>query len=112
MNKGLQALIAVAALVVIAAGAVYLMDARREAEERADRAAAVAMVHRFEAQALAKRQQAAAQAEIDACAADLAAYDDRGQTAAFVARATADGSTLTGDTMLAEVEKCREMVAD
>lgn len=111
MSKGLQLLIAVAAVVMTLAGVAYLLDFKREADERADRAAAAEMVRQAEADMWVERQKAKRQAEQDACKADLAAYD-RGNSAPFVARATANGDKLTGENMLAEVQKCRELLAD
>lgn len=108
MNKALQVLVAVAAIVVIAAGGVYLRDAKRQADEQAKREAVAEWVRKAETAAWVEAQKASKQAEVDACAADLAAYE-QGNVSAFVARASALGEPMTGYSMMAEVEKCRDM---
>lgn len=109
MHKALQVLVAIAALVVILAGGAYLLELSQEAEERAALEAEEAAQAQFRSEIWAEIQRAKMQAEIDQCATDLSSYDN-GNSAAFVARAIADGGTLTGDTMAAEVDKCRALV--
>lgn len=110
MTRALQFLLAAAAVVIIAAGCVFLAGAKREADERAEQEAFAAWMRNAQAEALADAQKARRQSEIDACAADLAAYDG-GDAYPFMVRATASGAVLTGETMLAEVAKCRGLVA-
>ena len=110
MNRTLQILIAVACVVVIACGAIFLMDRKEVAEQAAADREWAAMVQRGRAEAFANAQRAKQQAAIDACAAALDAYDSRNETFAFVERVKASGQVLTGDAMLAEVAACRDLI--
>lgn len=102
MHKSVQILIAAACIVVIAAGSIWLMDRKKRADavaakEAADTARAEAMFT-----ALERENENRHKAEADSCRADLEAYDN-GSIIAFVQRAK-------GGDMLAEVNKCRDLV--
>lgn len=102
MHKSVQILIAAACIVIIAAGSIWLMDRKKRADaiaakEAADAARAEAMFT-----ALERENENRRKAEADSCRVDLEAYDN-GSIIAFVQRAK-------GGDMLAEVNKCRDLV--
>ena len=100
--------------------------AERAAVDRVDRRAvrAAAAVEAEHAQrienmiyrARVEAERAAREAEeamvVEACRRDLDAFDNQQATLAFVQRVEASGEPLTGDTMAAEIQSCRDMVAD
>lgn len=110
MNRTLQILIAVACVVVIACGAIFLMDRKEIADQAAADREWAAMVQRSKNEAFAKALSAREQTKVDACAAALDAYDSRNETFAFVERVKASGQVLTGDAMQAEVAACRDLI--
>lgn len=110
MNRALQFLIAAACVVVIACGAIFLLDRKEAADQAAADREFAAMVDRSKAEAFVRALRRKDQALVDACAADLEAYDQRNDSFAFVQRAVATGEKLTGDAMLAEVQKCRDLI--
>lgn len=110
MNRPLQFLIAAACVVVIACGAIFLMDRKEIADKDAADREFAAMIQRSKNEAFANAMRAKQQALVDACATDLEAYDSRNATAGFVQRVAASGEKLTGDAMMAEVQKCRDLI--
>lgn len=96
LHKSVQILIAAACIVNIAAGSIWLMDRKKQAD--AETAKAEAMFTAIE-----RKNEARRKAEADSCRVDLEAYDN-GSIIAFVQRAK-------GGDMLAEVNKCREMIS-
>lgn len=110
MNRTLQILIAVACVVVIACGAIFLMDRKELADQAAADREWAAMVQRSKNEAFAKALSARDQAKVDACSSALDAYNSRNDTFAFVERVKASGQVLTGDAMQAEVAACRDLI--
>lgn len=110
MSRTLQFLIAAACIFVIACGAVFLVDHKQAADKAAADREWAAMMQRSRTEAFADAQRAKQQARVDECQAALDAYDQQGQTFAFVQRVLASGQTLTGDAMLAEVAACRDLI--
>ena len=114
MDRLIKALISTASVIVIAAGGTYIMGeatdyreakAQEQAAKVAERAQAEAWLAELRATRLAKER-----AQVDACARDLDAYDNRNNSIAFVQRAVADGEKLTAEALQAEVAACRELV--
>lgn len=103
MHKSVQILIAAACVVTIAAGSIWLMDRKKQAEAIAAKEAADKARVEATLAVLERQNRSRMNAEIDACRADLEAYDN-GSIIAFVQRAK-------GGDMLAEVNKCREMIS-
>lgn len=102
MHKSVQFLIALTCVIVIAAGSIWLVDRKNEADSiAAKKAADDARVESLFSE-LASENDARQRAAIEACRDDLAAYDS-GSIIAFVQRAK-------GGDMLAEVNKCRSLV--
>lgn len=102
MHKSVQILIAAACIVVIAAGSIWLMDRKKQADAVAEKEAADAARAEAMLTALERKNEDRRKAEADACRADLEAYDN-GSIIAFVQRAK-------GGDMLTEVNKCRDLI--
>ncbi|UXU73823.1 hypothetical protein [Paracoccus sp. SMMA_5] len=102
LHKSVQILIAAACVVTIAAGSIWLMDRKKQAEAIAAKEAADKARVEATLAVLERQNRSRMNAEIDACRADLEAYDS-GSIIAFVQRAK-------GGDMLAEVNKCRDLV--
>ncbi|GEM_PF-5378375 len=111
MNRPLQFLVAVACVVVIACGTIFLMDRKEMADREAAERELSEMMARSRAEARAQVERAEEQKKVDACAADLRAYDEQNETFAFVQRVTSTGSTLTSDSLLSAVSDCRDLVS-
>ena len=103
MHKSVQILIAAACVIIIAAGSIWLMDRKKQAEAIAAKEAADKARVEATLAVLERQNRSRMNAEIDACRVDLEAYDN-GSIIAFVQRAK-------GGDMLAEVNKCREMIS-
>lgn len=116
MNQALKALVAVACVAIIAAAGVYLNDRRavRAAAaieaEHAQRMENMMYLARVEAERAAREAEQAM--AVEACRRDLDAFDNQQATLAFVQRVEASGQPLTGDTMAAEIQSCRDLVTD
>lgn len=114
MDRLTKALIAIASVIVIAAGSTYIMGEASDYREAKAQELAAKAAERERAEAWledARAKKAAKErAEIDACARDLDAYDNRNDSSAFVQRATSTGKKLSGEAMLAEVSACRELL--
>tara|TARA_Y100001938_G_scaffold151162_1_gene246707 strand:- start:7274 stop:7738 length:465 start_codon:yes stop_codon:yes gene_type:complete len=111
MNRPLQFLVAVACVVVIACGTIFLMDRKEMADREAAERELSEMMARSRAEARAQVERAEEQKKVDACAADLRAYDEQNETFSFVQRVTSTGSTLTSDSLLSAVSDCRDLVS-
>lgn len=115
MNKTVQALIAAACVAVIAVAGLWLHDRSQTRAEAARIQAAAAQIVRAEriaeVQALQARLEAVHSAEVEACRQALEQYDTQGATLALVTRIQSRGDELTGDSLAAEAQACREVLA-
>ena len=116
VNQALKALVAVACVAIIAAAGVYLNDRRAVRAAAAIEAEHAQRIENMMYLARVKAERAAQEAEqamvVEACRRDLDAFDNQQATLAFVQRVEASGQPLTGDTMAAEIQSCRELVSD
>lgn len=116
MNQALKALVAVACVAIIAAAGVYLNDRRAVRAAAAVEAEHAQRIENMMYLARVEAERAAREAEqamvVEACRRDLDAFDSQQATLAFVQRVEASGQPLTGDTMAAEIQSCRDLVSD
>jgi hypothetical protein len=116
VNQALKALVAVACVAIIAAAGVYLNDRRAVRAAAAIEAEHAQRMENMMYLARVEAERAAREAEqamvVEACRRDLDAFDNHQATLAFVQRVEASGQPLTGDTMAAEIQSCRNLVTD
>jgi len=110
MHKSVQALVAIACIVIIGVGGWWMKIQADEAKAKAEMRETARWLRELETNSLRMKAQAEMDRRIETCRQALAAYDENGATFLFVQRASAKGE-LTGDTMMAEVRACRDLLA-